>query len=387
MFEIAPECQWTFNAPLGVYQNPKLSQRIVETAMERSELLQFVQLIQSLGTKRGETITLPVSTVEVEKIEPLRECERIPDVDVVETSLTVHEWGRALPYTGSLSQNFGSFDPENCFQARLIETARLIFNACVAGALRGTPNKAVLTVSKDGTPTIRHISDGDLTEPRFTAAIVAKVLGRFNRRPIRAKRDGIDPRELAALVVELNAKAERPVQDFILVAKTKALRALRRDKDFVAWTVNPDFERRYTREVGQFGPVRIVECNVMPGYNGTGAEAFLFHGEPVGGVFAQELELRAAIPSDFGRHKAIALYGIAGFGLIWPKNVIHICGATAPLTLRDRATKVRAAVRGAVRRRKARTIYATLTWLSDRVGYLGDTIERRRNRYDEERFS
>ena len=60
--------------------------------------------------------------------------------------------------------------------------------------------------------------------------------------------------------------------------------------------------------------------NALSGSKGSGSvlgEALIFGDDAVTMAIVEDPELRAAIPADFGREKAVAWYGVLEFGLVW----------------------------------------------------------------------
>lgn len=108
------------------------------------------------------------------------------------------------------------------------------------------------------------------------------------------------------------------------IFSTKACRGIKSDPNFQFW-------RQYLRpgdvlmnsEIGMAEQIRVVETNnttALANNKGTGnvlGEALIFGDDAVVIAEAEPFELRAAIPGDFGRQKAVAWYGIAAWACVW----------------------------------------------------------------------
>ena len=91
----------------------------------------------------------------------------------------------------------------------------------------------------------------------------------------------------------------------------------------------------FRSEVGRIEGVRFIESNHARALGKVGAssalgEGVIFGADAVAMAEAMSPELRAAIPTDFGRLKAVAWYGILEFGIIWDTGnkgeakVVHV---------------------------------------------------------------
>jgi N4-gp56 family major capsid protein len=125
--------------------------------------------------------------------------------------------------------------------------------------------------------------------------------------------------------------------DYMCLASTKALRGLKSDPDWEVWHKYTDPKAKYNSEVGKLEGIRFIEVNntaALSGSLGTGAvlgEAVFFGDDAVAMAVAQDPELRADQPKDFGRSKNVAWYGVLEFGQIWADSanageakVIHL---------------------------------------------------------------
>jgi N4-gp56 family major capsid protein len=111
--------------------------------------------------------------------------------------------------------------------------------------------------------------------------------------------------------------------DYMCLISTKAKRGLMSDPNWETWHKYTDPSSKYMSEIGRLENIRFVEINnsaALSGSLGSGGvlgEAVFFGDDAVAMAVAEDPELRAAIPQDFGRAKSVAWYGILEFGIVW----------------------------------------------------------------------
>ena len=101
-----------------------------------------------------------------------------------------------------------------------------------------------------------------------------------------------------------------------------------------------DPARLFAGEVGRMHGVRFIEeTNYLLDTMGTGGnygEAVLFGAESVMEGIVTPEEVRAKVPTDYGRSRGIAWYGIMGWEKMWKHtdsgqyaHIVHMCGLNA----------------------------------------------------------
>lgn len=294
---------WTFDAPTGVYKNHDMSSKLRMAAIAECKFMQFVRPEPGYGKKRGESVTITrVSNIAVPSSGTLAENNRIPEDDFVLTTvgITVTEWGRSVPYT-SLSEDLGMFNVENMIQKKLRDQMALVLDRAAAAAFKTAKIKAEPT----GVASINFDTNGSPSQ---------QGIANLNMYHVEQIRDYMH----STLVIP-------PYEgdDYIGLVSTKAKRGLISDPAFETWHKYTDPEMKYKSEIGRMENIRFVEINNTLslsnslGLNGVQGEAVFFGEDGVAMAVAQDPELRAAIPGDFGRSKSVAWYGILQFGLVW----------------------------------------------------------------------
>lgn len=294
---------WTFDAPTGVYKNHDMSSKLRMAAIAETKFMQFVRPEPGYGKKQGESITLTrVANITEPTSGKLSEAQRIPEDELTLTTIavTVVEWGRAVPFT-SLSDDLSEFNMNSIIQKKLREQMQLTLDTAACDAFQTAQVKAIPT----GAAALTFDTDG-------TASSAATVnLNTYHIEEIRDYMYGT-----------LHVPAYEG-DDYICLLSTKAKRGIVRDANWETWHKYTDPQAKYNGEIGRYENIRFVEvnhANALSGSLGTGGvlgEAVIFGEDSVTMALAMDPELRAEMPKDFGRQKAVAWYGIMEFGIIW----------------------------------------------------------------------
>ncbi len=312
------EFTWTFDAPTGVYKSHAMSQRLYEAAVAMSKFVDFTRPVEGFGRKSGETVTLTrVANITEPTDASLEEGIRISEdeFDISTLGITVSELGRAVPYT-SLSMDLSRFDLENPIQRKLRQQLTLVLDTLAATAFKGCQIKYIPTGALAGT----FDTDG-------TASTNATA--NMNVFHVEEIRDYLFDTVHCPPYID---------DDYVGIFRTKGLRGIKRDTQWEDWHRYTDPQVKFNSEVGRIESTRFIETNHSNalGVAGTGSvlgTGVIFGEDPV--VMAEALtpELRAAIPGDFGRSRAVAWYGILAFDEVWPTanageaRIVHVTSA------------------------------------------------------------
>lgn len=310
---------WQFDAPTGVFKNHDLSSKLRVAAIAMTKFMQFVMPEPGYGKKRGESVTITrISNISEPTNARLSENSPIPEDDfsITTVAITVTEWGRAVPFT-SFSKDLSSFDLQNAIQRKLRDQMSLVLDAAAADAFQTAKVKAI----PDGISSITFDTDG-------TASTTATV--NMNVYHVEQIRDYM----FSTLLVP-------PMEgdDYIGLVSTKAKRGIVSDPAWEQWQKYTDPSKKFNSEIGRLENIRFIEINntnALSGSLGSGGvlgEAVIFGEDGVAMAVAEDPELRAELPKDFGRSLAVAWYGILEFGLVWDTanageaRVVHVTSA------------------------------------------------------------
>lgn len=309
---------WTFDAPTGVYKSHAMSRKLWEASVANSIFVDHVRPIDGFGRKNGETVTLTrVANITEPVSASLQEGVRIPEDDFALSthSITVKELGRAVPYT-SLSQDLSEFDLENPIQKKLREQMRLVLDTMAAAAYKRAQVKYAITGAATNNVT-------------FNGTFGATSTANMNVFHVEEIRD---------LMFDTLHIPPYEGGDYMAIFRTRGLRGIKRDNEWEDWHRYTDPTVKFNGEVGRIESVRFAETNHANALGNVGTagvlgEGVVFGDESVAMAEAMSPELRAAIPGDFGRAKAVAWYGILEFEIIWntgnagEARVIHVGSA------------------------------------------------------------
>lgn len=296
---------WTFDAPSGVYKNHDLSSQIRLASIKEAKFMQFVKPEEGYGKKKGESVTITrVSNVSVPTDDSIPELSRVPEdtLSLSTQAITVVERGRAIPYA-KLSVDLASFDLANSIQKKLKDQLKLSMDVAAAKAFKA--GKIIATPTDVSTTTFA-------TNGSAAGAAGANL----NMAHVENIRD--------YMFSTLNI-APYEGDDYMCVMITMAKRGLVRDPAWVDWKKYTDPEAKYNGEVGRIENIRFIETNNTSsladskGSSSNMGEAVFFGEDPVAMAVAEDPHLIAEdnVGNDFGRSKAVAWYGIYGFGQIW----------------------------------------------------------------------
>lgn len=314
-----PTFTWTFDAPTGTYKQHALSKKLFQAAVADTNFMDHVQAIPSFGRKMGENVTLTRIRAIAEPTSPvLTEGERIAEDSYAlsTTSITVQEWGRAVPFT-SLAEDLSFFDIENSIQGELKRQMKLSLDTGAA------------TAFKSGL--VKYVPTGEASSNIATNGTPAT--------PALANLNMFHVEEIRDLLYDTYFAEPAEGNDYVGIFRTLGIRGLKRDPAWDQWHVYTDPSAKFNSEVGRIEGVRFQESNHSNALakKGTGSvlgEGVIFGKDAVAMAEVLTPEMRAAIPADFGRSKAVAWYGILNFGAIWTTanagevKMIHVTSST-----------------------------------------------------------
>lgn len=296
---------WVNDAPTGAYKNHDLSSKIRMAAIKEAKFMQFVKPEEGYGKKKGESVAITrVSNITVPSSDVLQELSPIPEdtLSISTQSISVSERGRAVPYT-SLDVDLSHFDLQNAIQKKLKDQMKLMLDINAAAAFKDGQILAIPT----------GISETTFETDGAASNAAASNLNMYHVESIRDY-----------MFSTLNI-APYSDDDYVCVMITQAKRGLMRDPAWVDWKKYTDPSAKYNGEVGRIENIRFVETNHTSALSdglGTGdvmGEAVFFGEDPVVMAVVEDPHLRAEenVGSDFHRSKAVAWYGIYGFGQVW----------------------------------------------------------------------
>lgn len=305
---------WVTDSLGGYLGNAKLSKELRFAAQPLMKFRQFVQIKEALGMNNNDTVYFDkISNISTAG-GTLVETDTIPEhqFTVERGTIVITEYGNSIPFSGKLDA-LAEFDVDNAVTRVLRDDMAKVLDKAVAEKFRLCELK--WTGEGTGTYGLATCSDGTATE-----AGVGEVF----------------PDDVYKIVAELQINNVAPYdgENYICIASVNYLADMRLGADWTDAAKYGDPERLFSGEVGRFAGVRfIMENNFLSNTSGTssiGGEAFYFGADAIMEAVAIPEELRAKVPTDFGRSKGVAWYGLLGFSKIWdvatdaqPKIINH----------------------------------------------------------------
>lgn len=308
---------WAVPAEGGYLYSDQLSDTL---RMQVQPLTKFRQLCDAKdgtekGLGRGESFTWDVVTPLARRGTRLVETEAMPEsgFTIRQGSLTVTEFGQAVPYTAKLT-SMAKKDVVTIIDKALKNDARLCFDAEAYMQFDATP----LTVAPTG-----GTSTTALTLETTGCTVTNNV--EMGKNHLKALSDVMKERNIPPYIGD----------DYGGIGHPTTFRTVKNDLEAIHIYTETGLGRIMRGEIGRYESFRLIEQNSVP--KGGAVDSTTF--DPVQGVadawnnaksswayfFGEDTvteavcipeEIRAKLAGDYGRSKGIAWYYLGGFGLV-----------------------------------------------------------------------
>ena len=300
---------WATNSLGGFFYSLNLSDELRETLQPMSRFRQFCDVGDAAGKHKGQTWTWDVVSNVATAGGTLVETNTMPETQftITQGTLTVTEYGNSVPYSGKL-EDLSKFSVRKPVMQALRNDANKVLD-------RGAYAQFYLTklrvVPSGGT----HTSAVTLTTNG--TATLSNVLA-FNNQHAKAIVDLMKERNIPAYVGD----------DYMAIAWPTTLRTFKNNLESIHQYTESGIKLIFNGEIGRYENVRYTEqTNVEKGITSTGASGnawdgavsdwiFFFGEDTVMEGVVDPVEMRAKIPTDYGRSKGVAWYALEGFGLV-----------------------------------------------------------------------
>lgn len=303
---------WAVNSLGGFFYSQNLSDELREALQPMARFRQFcdVKDASQQGKGKGQTFTWDVVGNAATSGGTLVETNTMPETQftITQATLTVNEYGNSVPYSGKL-EALSKFEVRKPVMQALRNDAVKTFDRAAWTQVKLTPLHVVPATAGTSTTVLTLTTNGTATATNQIA---------FQK-------------EHAKLVVDLMKERNIPAytnDDYVGIAWPTTLRRLKNDLETIHQYTVPGIQLIFNAEIGRYENVRYVEQTNIPkgistdGLTGTawtgGASDWIFFlGEDTvaEGVVVPE-EMRAKIPTDYGRSKGVAWYYLGGFGIV-----------------------------------------------------------------------
>ncbi len=309
---------WSVAADGGYLYSDELSDYLRIQVQPLTKFRQFCDAEDGTqkGLGKGETFTWDIVSNTARQGRRLDELQPMPEsnVTVTQGSLTITEWGQAIPYTGKL-EALAKHKIQNIIDKALKHDARKAFDIEAFLQFKNTPLRVAPT-SGNSTTAVTLTTNGATA----TTNNVALGTGHIKAMSDTAKERNIPPYEGDA---------------YFAISHPTTYRGMKNSLESINQYTAEGLQMIRFGEIGRYEDTRFIEQNNVPKggandsttydawdnvadpwNNGLSSWMFYFGSDTVTEAICIPEEIRAKLPGDYGRSKGIAWYALGGFGLI-----------------------------------------------------------------------
>lgn len=304
---------WATDSLGGYMYADNLSDKLRETVQPMVKFRQFCDVKNAAGKGKGENFHWDVYKDVQTQGGTLVETNTMPESNftIVQGTLTITEYGNAVPYSGKL-EALAQHTVRKPVMRALRRDATKAFDI----AAHAQFDNCALRVVGTTTAAVALTTDGTATATNSVA---------FGKLHVQAITDLMKERDIPAYVNE----------DYYAISHPTTIRPLKTALESVYQYVNEGFQMILNGEIGRYDNVRFTEQTHIP--KGGAADSTTFNPETrtadawdnalsswiyfcgedtVAEGIAIPEEVRAKTPTDYGRSKGVAWYYIGGFGIV-----------------------------------------------------------------------
>lgn len=293
---------WATNSLGGFMYSDKLSKVLRMAVQPLCKFRQFADIKDAAaqGKHKGQLFTWNVYSDIATQGTTLVETSVMPESNftITQGTMTITEAGNSVPYTGKLD-NLSEHPVKEIIQKVLKNDAKKAFDSLAQAQFNATPLRVVPTAGTS-TTAVTLTTNG-------TATLTNSVA--LGKNHVKAIVDLMKERNIPPYTGD----------DYIALAHPTTFRTLKNDLESIHQYVDKGFQMILNGEIGRYEGVRFVEqTNIAKETFTVGASnwCYFFGDDTVAEGIAVPEEMRAKIPSDYGRSMGIAWYYIGGFGLV-----------------------------------------------------------------------
>ena len=309
---------WSVNTLGGFFYSQNLSDELREALIPVAKFRQFADVkdASQQGKKKGETFTWDVVGTISRANRALAETNTVGEGNftIYQSTLTISERGHSVPYSGKL-EALSKFEVRQPIMRALKNDAARDLDALCHAQF----NRALLRAVCSAAATTVFTTNGTATATQTSALTTTNV---------KAIIDYMRERNIPAYTGN----------DYYSLSRPSALRTFKNDLEAIQVYTSEGFKMIMAGEIGRYENTRFVEqTNIPTGgaadsttfdpYTSTGDAwngvtdgskdwVFFLGEETVAEGIAVPEEMRAKIPSDYGRSKGVAWYYLGGFGMV-----------------------------------------------------------------------
>lgn len=306
---------WAVNSLGGYFYSQNLSKELRKALQPTTKFRQFADVkdASQQGKGKGATFTWDVVSNVATQGNVIVETNTMPETQftITQGTLTITEAGNSVPYSGKL-EDLSQFSVKQAVMKALKNDATKVQDALAHQQFNLTP----LRVAGTSSTTITLSTGGTCTATNSQA---------FNTNHAK---------QIVDLMKERNIPAYSG-DDYYALAWPSTYRTLKNSLETLHQYTPEGLQMIMNGEIGRYENVRYVEqtnipkggaadsttfnafTNTADPWNGGFSDWIFFCGEDtVAEAVAVPEEIRAKIPTDYGRSKGVAWYYLGGYGLV-----------------------------------------------------------------------
>lgn len=312
---------WAVNSLGGFFYSLNLSDELREALQPMQRFRQFCDVKNAAGKNKGETFTWDIVSDVAAAGGTLVETNTMPETNftITQATLTINEAGNSVPYSGKL-EALGKFAVRQPIMQALRNDAKKFFDRAGYAQFYRT----LLRVVGTSASTITLTTNGTATATNSAAITTTHV---------KAIVDVMKERNIPPYVAD----------DYMSIGWPTTYRTLKNALETLHQYTETGLKMIFNGEIGRYESVRFVEqTNVSKGITATGSSgvtwsvgvsdwSFFFGEDTVAEGITIPEEMRAKIPTDYGRSRGVAWYWLGGYG------IVHTLAAQSRIVMWDSA--------------------------------------------------
>ncbi len=298
----------------GFMYSDQLSERLRYAVQPLVKFRQFADVKDAFGKHRGQTFTWDVYLDAANQGGTIAETNTMPETNytIVQATATVTEAGQAIPYSGKL-EALAKHSVRQPVMRSLRNDAKKNFDILAHAQMNSNLLRVAAATS---TTAVTLTTDGTATVTNTIA---------FQKGHAKAIIDVMKERNIPPYIQD----------DYYAIAWPTTYRTFKNDLETIHQYTPEGLQLIMNGEIGRYESTRYVEQTHIP-KGGAGdsttwnaetntADAwdnavsdwiFFFGEDTIGEGIVIPEEVRAKIPTDYGRSKGVAWYYLGGFGIV-----------------------------------------------------------------------
>jgi N4-gp56 family major capsid protein len=306
---------WSVNTLGGYFYSLNLSDQLRQALQPMVKFRQFADVkdASQQGKKKGDTFTWDIVSNVATQGNSMLETNTMPETNftIAQGTLTITEYGNSVPYSGKL-EDLGKFSVRDTVMKVLKNDATKVLDC----ATHQQFNRTLLRVAGTSSTTITLSTAGTCTATNSQA---------YNTNHAKLIADLMKERNIPAYTGD----------DYYALAWPSTFRTLKNSLETLHQYTETGLTMIMNGEIGRYENMRYVEqtniarggaadsttfnpfTNTSDAWNGGFSDWIFFFGEDtVAEGIATPEEIRAKIPTDYGRSKGVAWYALLGYGKV-----------------------------------------------------------------------